>query len=140
MRYLSLKQVLRLYYRIMAKSGGAAGVRDLGGVEAALAQPRMSFGGQDLYPTLVDKAATLGFSLVMNHPFLDGNKRIGHAAVEAFLLMNEAEIVAPTDEQESVILSLAAGDLSHEQFRLWLETHVRDRREVDWIRTRGVIE
>ncbi|MEO1149149.1 MAG: type II toxin-antitoxin system death-on-curing family toxin, partial [Cyanobacteria bacterium J06638_22] len=68
--------------------------------------PRMTFGGEDLYPTLVDKAAALGFSLVMNHPFVDGNKRTGHAAMETFLVMNDLEILAPVDEQELIILSL----------------------------------
>lgn len=61
-------------------SGGASGIRDLGALESAVAQPHASFGGQDLYPDLITKAAALCFSLVMNHPFVDGNKRVGHAA------------------------------------------------------------
>lgn len=79
MRYLTLGEVLELHRRVIKQSGGAAGVRELGGVESAVAQPQMSFGGEGLYPTIEAKATALCFSLVMNHPVVDGNKRIGHA-------------------------------------------------------------
>ena len=74
MQCLSKAQVLRLHEDIVAVSGGSAGLRDEGALDSALAQPFASFGGQDLYPTLIDKAAALGFSLINNHPFIDGNK------------------------------------------------------------------
>lgn len=80
MRYLSLPELFRLHERALEQSGGSAGLRDLGGLESALAQPRMTFGGTDLYPTLPEKAAALCFSIVLNHPFVDGNKRVGYAA------------------------------------------------------------
>jgi death on curing protein len=83
-RFLSLDDVRSLHARLIAVSGGSDGLRDLGGLESAIAQPRMTFGGVDLYPTVVEKAAALCFSLVMNHPFIDGNKRVGHAAMETF--------------------------------------------------------
>ncbi len=82
----------------------------------------MTFGGEDLYPTLLEKAAALGFSLIMNHPFVDGNKRIGHAALETFLLLNGMEIKAPVDEQEATILSLAAGEIDRGCFLEWLRS------------------
>lgn len=116
---------MRLHSRILGQSGGAAGVRDLGAFESALAQPRMTFGGEELYPNLIDKAAALCFSLVMNHPFVDGNKRIGHAAMDVFLLMNGWEIVAPVDEQESIILALADGSLDRTDFTQWLQSRVK---------------
>lgn len=103
------------------------GIRDLGALESALAQPHMTFGGEELYPTLVDKASAIGFSLVMNHPFIDGNKRIGHAAMEVFLVMNGVEIDASVDEQESIFLSLASGKLKREAFTDWLKSHVKVR-------------
>ena len=84
----------------------------------------MTFGGEDLYPALVEKAAAIGFSLVMNHPFIDGNKRIGHAAMETFLVLNGHEIDAPVDEQEDVILRLAAGDLGRAEFIEWLGARI----------------
>ena len=72
-RYLSLREILTLHERIAAGSGGGVGVRDLGLLESAIAQPRQSFGGADLHPSIIDKAAALGFSLISNHPFVDGN-------------------------------------------------------------------
>jgi death-on-curing protein len=128
MRYLTLSALLRLYRRVMQQSGGAIGLRDLGALEAVLAQPRMTFGGQELYPTPVEKAAALGFSLVRGHPFIDGNKRIGHAAMETFLLLNGFEIEAPVDEQEQLILRLAAGELEREELEDWLRRHIVERR------------
>ncbi len=80
MRYLTLNEVLRLYQDIIQQSGGTPGIRDLDALESALAQPRQTFAGDDLYPSLVEKAATLGYLLIQNHPFVDGNKRLGHAA------------------------------------------------------------
>ena len=109
MRYLRLGEILQLYHRIMEQSGGSLGISDLGALESALAQPRMTFGGEDLYPSVIEKAAALAFSIIQNHPFFDGNKRTGHAAMETFLLLNEHEIRAPSDEQEKVILDVASG-------------------------------
>jgi death on curing protein len=84
----------------------------------------MTFGGEDLYPTLIEKASALGFSLIMGHPFIDGNKRVGHAAIESLLMLNKMEIQAPVDEQEEVILSLAAGQMDRDSFTEWLRSHV----------------
>lgn len=117
MRHLTLGEVLALHRRILAESGGRPGLRDLGIIASALAQPRVSVGGQDAYPTLIDKAAALGYSLVRNHGFIDGNKRIAHAAMEVFLVMNGVELRASVDEQERFMLSLAAGDVSREARR-----------------------
>ncbi len=126
MRYLTLAELIELHRRIIVQSGGADGIRDLGLAESALAQPRMSFGGSELYPTLAEKAAALCFSLVMNHPFVDGNKRIGHAAMETFLVMNGFELDADIDDSETVILRLAAGELGRMPFTKWVGEHVTD--------------
>lgn len=79
MRYLSLQEVLSLHSLLIAQSGGGSGLRDRGALESAVAQPEASFGGEELYPDLASKAAALGHSLIQNHPFVDGNKRIGEA-------------------------------------------------------------
>jgi death-on-curing protein len=123
MRYLTLGEVLALHRRILAESGGRPGLRDLGAIASALAQPRVSVGGQDAYPTLIDKAAALGFSLIRNHGFIDGNKRIAHATIEVFLVMNGIELRASVDEQEQFMLALAAGDVSREALAEWLRAH-----------------
>ncbi|MSP39789.1 MAG: type II toxin-antitoxin system death-on-curing family toxin [Deltaproteobacteria bacterium] len=126
MRYLTLNEALDLHRRIIQRSGGSFGIRDLHAVESALAQPRMTFDGKALYPTITDKAAALGFSLIQNHPFIDGNKRIGHAAMETFLILNRFEIDAPIDDQEQVILNLASGKMKREELAAWLATHVKE--------------
>lgn len=124
MRYLTLNEALEVHRQVMAQSGGAEGLLHLPALESALAQPQMTFGGEDLYPTLVDKAAALGYALIMNHPFLDGNKRTGHAAMEVFLVLNGYEIRAAVAEQEDVILQVAASEMDREEFTTWLRTHV----------------
>jgi len=124
-RYLSLGEVLDLHRRIVARWGGAAGIRDLGALESAIAQPRMTFGGSDLYPDVVEKAAALCFSLIQNHPFVDGNKRVGHAAMETFLVLNGYEIHASVDDQERAMLAVAGGTLSRSGLTEWLRDCVR---------------
>lgn len=124
MRYLTLSEALELHRRVIGQSGGALGVLNLGGLESALAQPRMTFGGKDLYPAVVDKAAALGYSLIQNHPFVDGNKRTGHAAMEVFLVVNGFEVQSSVDEQERIILQVASGEMDREAFTIWLRDHV----------------
>lgn len=125
MRYLSLGEVVDLHRVLLEATGGAPGIRDLGALDSAIAQPKATFGGVDLYPTLVEKAAALCFSLVRNHPFVDGNKRVGHAAMETFLVLNGAEIEAFVDDQERLMLDLAAGQIDRAQLTDWLLQHLR---------------
>jgi len=125
MRYLTLGEVVELHRAIIEKTGGMAGIRDLGALDSALAQPAATFDGVDLHPSMADKAAALCFSLVRNHPFLDGNKRVGHAAMETFLVLNGSEIEASIDEQERLMLDIAAGRLGRNEVAAWLREHVR---------------
>lgn len=125
MRYLALGEVVELHRRLREAAGGASGIRDFGALQSAIAQPKATFGGVDLYPTLVEKAAALGFSLVQGHAFVDGNKRVGHAAMETFLILNDAEIDAPVDDQERLILDLAAGRIGRSRLVDWLRQHVK---------------
>jgi death-on-curing protein len=124
-RYLTLEELLELHCLVREQSGGGEGVRDLGGLESAVAQPQMTFVGQQLYPSRAEKAAALGFSIVCNHPFVDGNKRVGHAALETFLVLNGWELAAGVDEQEEVILRLAAGRMKREEFTAWVQSHLQ---------------
>ena len=124
MRYLSLSEALELHRRIIGQSGGTLGVLNLSSLESALAQPRMTFGGKELYPSIADKASALGYSLIQNHPFLDGNKRTGHAAMELFLVLNGFEIQSSVDEQERIVLQVASGEIERDTFTLWLRDHV----------------
>jgi death-on-curing protein len=120
MRYLTVGEALEIYDRVMRQSGGSMGILDLGSLESAVAQPRMTFNGKELYPTIVEKASALGYSLIQNYPFVDGNKRTGHAAMETFLVLNGYEISADENEQEEIILGVASGKLTRSTFTEWL--------------------
>lgn len=128
MRYVTLGEVVALHRAIIESTGGATGVREVSGLESALAQPRATFGGVDLHPTLAAKASALGYSLALNHPFLDGNKRVAHAAMEVFFILNGFEIIADTDEQERLMLDVAAGQLDRQRLEAWLEQHIKPER------------
>jgi death-on-curing protein len=122
-RYLTLAEVLDLHRQVIEQTKGSQAIRDLSGLTSAVAQPRMTFEGRDLYPSLEEKAGALCFSLILNHPFLDGNKRLGHAAMETFLILNGCEIHASIDEQEAIILEVAAGKCSREKLVEWIRAH-----------------
>ena len=124
-RFLTVDEVVALHRLVVDQSGGARGIRDPAGLVSSVAQPRMTFAGRDLYPTLVEQAAAIGFSLVSNHPFVDGNKRVGHAAMETFLLLNGLELLATVDEQETIVLGLAAGSVKRAAFTEWVRSHIR---------------
>ena len=124
MKYLTTQQVLKIHARTIALFSGDVGVRDLGLVESAVAQPRASFGGTELYPTLADKAAALAFSMLLNHPFSDGNKRTGYGAMMMFLNRNGHTIGAALEEHASVFERLAAGQLDRQGFRDWVSAWI----------------
>lgn len=84
----------------------------------------MVFGGEELYPSLAEKAWALGFTIIHHHPFVDGNKRTGHAAMEIFLILNGFELYASVDESEKIVLRVASGKLSREEFTTWIATHI----------------
>ena len=124
MRYLTLSEVLLLHDRALATSGGSAGLRDLARIESAVAQPKATFDGGELYLSVAEKAATLAFSLIQGHGFVDGNKRVGHAAMEGFLVLNGVEITADVDEQERVVLAVASSEMSREELATWLQSNL----------------
>ena len=84
MRYLTLGEVVELHRLVLTATGGAPGIRDLGTLESGVAQPRAAFGGSDLHGGLIEKAGALGLALAQGHPFVDGNKRVAHAAMATF--------------------------------------------------------
>ncbi len=127
MRDLTISEVVSLHPRLIAQAGGSAGIRDVGLLESALAQPRATFGSEDLHPTVLEKAAALEFALVANHAFVDGNKRIRHAAMEVFLILNGYQVDAPIGEQEKLILRIASGESNREELASWLVTRTVPR-------------
>jgi death-on-curing protein len=119
-RYLTLPEVLDIHRWALQAFGGLDGVRDLGMVESALAAPQMTFDGVELHPTLVEKAAALAFSLVRNHGFVDGNKRVGFWGMDTFLRLNGHCVACTTEEGEATFLALADGKMTREQLTEWL--------------------
>ena len=96
----------------------------MGRLSHQVSQPFQSFGGNELYPTLLDKAAALGFFLASNHPFVDGNKRVAHAALAVMLRLNGYRVHASVNEQEQIMLRLASGKLTRAEFSEWVNAHV----------------
>ena len=123
MKTLSKEQVLRLHNALLETFGGTAGIRDDGLLESALNAPFATFGGQYLYPSVQAKAAQLGFGLVCNHPFVDGNKRIGAHAMLVFLALNGVELDYEQKELSDLILSVAADESGYEDILQWLIDH-----------------
>lgn len=125
--YLSLEQVLDLHRVQIRRFGGAVGLRDRGALEAALGRPQTTFGGEDLYPDVAAKAAALMHSLVMNHPFVDGNKRVGAHAGIFFLLANDEEPTFSGADLLQITLAVARGEVSAEALAIWLRQRSRRR-------------
>lgn len=123
--YLSVTQVLGLHEELVGEFGGTTGVRDRGSLESSVARPTMTFGGEDLYPDAAAKAAALMHSLVLNHPFVDGNKRIGVACAEYFLERNGLTLIASDDELEVLTLAVAEGKVEAEALAIWFRQRLR---------------
>ncbi len=120
---LSKPQILLLHEQLIAETGGSSGLRDEGMLDSALNAPFQSFGGEDVYPSLQQKAARLCFGLVKNHPFVDGNKRIGAHVMLVFLALNGIELQHTQTELSDVILQLAAGTIQSSDLLNWILTH-----------------
>jgi len=123
MNYLTVEQVLFLHARLIEETGGSHGVRDVSLLESAVARPRATFGGEDLYPDLFSKAAALMDSLIRNHPFVDGNKRTGIAAAALFLRQNGHRLTATNQELEAFTLHVAESRPGIAEIATWLEIH-----------------
>lgn len=124
-RYLSVTQVLDLHRVQLTRYGGATGIRDRGALESALARPAMTFGGEDLYPDLASKAAALMHSLTLNHPFVDGNKRVAADAAIVFVELNAHGFLATPDELVDITLAVAEGKVEAEALAIWFRQRLR---------------
>lgn len=124
MKVLSKRQILMLHSMLIAQSGGMDGLRDEGLLESAIDTPLQTFGGQELYPTILEKAARLGYGIIRNHPFLDGNKRIGTHAMLVFLDINNITLSYEDEDLISAILHVASGDMDDSELLEWLKAHI----------------
>ena len=120
---LSKSQVLLIHDQVIAETGGSSGLRDEGMLDSALNAPFQTFSGEDIYPSLQQKATRLCFGLVKNHPFIDGNKRIGAHAMLVFLALNGIELQYLQTELSDIILQLAAGEIESADLLHWILAH-----------------
>ena len=123
MTHFDKEKVLLLQKLVIESSGGEFGVRDFDLLDSALQSAYQTFDGKDLFPTKEEKAARLGFGLVNNHAFVDGNKRIGLLVMISFLELGGIRINATDDELVEVGLGLATGEISYENLVAWIEKH-----------------
>jgi death-on-curing protein len=123
--YLSIQQVLDIHAEQLRHHGGANGLRDRGALESALARPAMTFGGEDLYSDVPAKAAALMHSLGLNHPFVDGNKRVSAHAAILFVLLNGFEPLMSSDDLVATTLAVAEGKVEAEALAIWFRQRLR---------------
>ncbi len=117
---LSKDQILLMHHALIERYGGIHGLRDEGLLDSAISAPFQSFDNLEFYPTIVEKAVRLGFGLVRNHPFHDGNKRIGALAMLTMLELNHLSLNTSNQELTEVFLELASGDLSNNELLQWV--------------------
>ena len=121
------RAVLAAHGRLLAEHGGAEGLRDAGLLESALARPRQHYAYGS--PDVMELAAIYTVGIVRNHPFVDGNKRIGFSTGVAFLLLNSFELRATEQDATRAVIALAAGDLDEAGYVAWLRSNVKPRRK-----------
>lgn len=124
MKWLAKEQIIKLHTQIATETGGLNGLRDESMLDSAVKAPLQTFGGEDLFPSLLSKAVRLGFGIIGNHPFLDGNKRIGTHVMLIILSLNNIALEYEDDELINIILKTAAGEAEEKQLSEWVKTHI----------------
>ncbi|MBQ7671017.1 MAG: type II toxin-antitoxin system death-on-curing family toxin [Clostridia bacterium] len=123
MKILTKDQIILLHSQLIEETGGSDGLRDEGLLDSAILAPFQSFGGKDLYPTALEKGVQLGFGLIQNHAFIDGNKRIGAHTMLVFLALNGYSFSYTQEELSDIILAVASGEKNSQDLLLWLKSH-----------------
>ena len=123
MKQLSKALIIKLHEQMLSQTGGTPGIRDEGLLESAMAAPFQEFSGVQAFPTLQQKAARLGYGIVMNHPFVDGNKRTGAHVLLVLLAVNGIELDYTQKELADIILQTAAGVSGYDELLEWILNH-----------------
>jgi death-on-curing protein len=120
---LSAEQILSMHKTLIEETGGCNGVRDISLLESAINAPFQKFDNEDLFPTIYQKASRLGFGIIKNHPFVDGNKRIGAHTMLVFLSLNGIELSYSQKELYEIILDIADGKGKLDELTTWIINH-----------------
>lgn len=123
MKYLTHEQVIKLHQDLIKTSGGLSGIRDEGMLDSALQTPLQTFDKCELFPSILDKAARLAFGLIKNHPFIDGNKRIGAHIMLIFLALNNIILSYKDEELIAIIRDVASSEANENDLYTWIESH-----------------
>ena len=123
MIFFEYEQVVKIHRSLIEKTGGMDGIRDAQLLDSALKTPFQTFGGNNLYPDILDKASQLCYSLIENHPFIDGNKRIGVHLMLLFLKLNNIEVNYSQQELVDFGLDIASGKISKNDIKGWIIEH-----------------
>jgi len=123
MIFFEYEQVVKIHRSLIEKTGGMDGIRDAQLLDSALKTPFQTFGGNNLYPDILDKASQLCYSLIENHPFVDGNKRIGVHLMLLFLKLNNIEVNYSQQELVDFGLDIASGKMSKNDIKEWIIEH-----------------
>lgn len=121
---LTTEEVVIMHEKLVAATGGSPGLRDIGLLESAVLGCTQTFGGEDIYPTIVEKAARMAYSLCKNHPFVDGNKRVAVTALLVILRMNNIDVQFTQQELIALGLGVADGSIKYEEIIDWINVHI----------------
>ncbi len=120
---ISIKEVEKIHKVLIIQFGGSEGIRDANALNSALARPYQTYAGIDLYKTPIQQAAALFESILINHPFIDGNKRIGYVLLRMFLIENKMDFTANENDRYDFVIKVASGEFKFDEIITWLQNN-----------------
>lgn len=120
---ITTEQAIAIHSALIERFGGLDGIRDKPALESALARPFQTFDQEELYPTIEEKAAAILESLAINHPFMDGNKRIAYTLFRILLLQNGVDINASEDDKYALVIGVSKGEIKYQDILAWTVRH-----------------
>ena len=123
---ISVNEVEEIHKKLIEEFGGAHGIRDISNLESALARPFQTFEKKELHPNPINKAAALIESILINHPFIDGNKRTGYVLMRIFLINNGLDINASQEDKYNFVIDIASGEMKFEKIVKWLSKYTEE--------------
>jgi len=124
---IDVEEVLAFHEKLIEQFGGTSGIRSRDLLEFAVFRSYLTFDGQELYPTAIEKAAAILKSIVKNHPFLDGNKRTGYVLMRLMLMNSRMDIIATEEEKYKFIIQIASGELDFDEIKAWIGSKIKEK-------------